>query len=253
MESYAESKTEPIAIVGSSCRFPGDASSPSKLWDLLQEPRDLRKKIPVDRFNPDGFYNENGEYHGVCSSFNTHPPSSIGGMTDQKNICTYQSANVTQCYLTEEDPRLFDHSFFSINPKEAESMDPQQRILLETVYEGVEAAGYSMQQLRGAEIAVFVGQMNNDYFNILVRDVDSAPQYWATGATMSIMSNRVSYCFDWRGPSATIDTACSSSMVALHQAVQALRNREATMAVAAGVNLILGPEMFIAESKVSGT
>ena len=130
-------------------------------------------------------------------------------------------------------------------------MDPQQRILLETVFEGVDAGGFSIQDLKGTSVAVFVGQMNNDYYNVLIRDVDSAPQYFATGATLSIMSNRVSYFFDWKGPSATIDTACSSSMVALHMAVQALRNGEATMAVAAGVNLILGPEMFIFESKVS--
>jgi hybrid polyketide synthase/nonribosomal peptide synthetase ACE1 len=151
----------------------------------------------------------------------------------------------------DEDPRVFDHSFFQIHPKEAESMDPQQRILLETVYEGIESAGYSIAQLKGSQTAVFVGQMNNDYYNILIRDVDSAPQYFATGATLSIMSNRVSYFFDWKGPSVTMDTACSSSMVALHQAVQALRNGEAEMAVAAGVNLILGPEMYIFESKVS--
>ena len=132
-------------------------------------------------------------------------------------------------------------------------MDPQQRILLETVFEGVDAGGFSIQDLKGTSVAVFVGQMNNDYYNVLIRDVDSAPQYFATGATLSIMSNRVSYFFDWKGPSATIDTACSSSMVALHMAVQALRNGEATMAVAAGVNLILGPEMYIFESKVSRT
>ena len=130
-------------------------------------------------------------------------------------------------------------------------MDPQQRILLETVFEGVDSGGFSIQDLKGTSVAVFVGQMNNDYYNVLIRDVDSAPQYFATGATLSIMSNRVSYFFDWKGPSATIDTACSSSMVALHMAVQALRNGEATMAVAAGVNLILGPEMYIFESKVS--
>ena len=130
-------------------------------------------------------------------------------------------------------------------------MDPQQRILLETVYESIESAGYSISQLKGSQTAVFVGQMNNDYYNILIRDVDSAPQYFATGATLSIMSNRVSYFFDWKGPSVTMDTACSSSMVALHHAVQALRSGEAEMAVAAGVNLILGPEMYIFESKVS--
>lgn len=129
-------------------------------------------------------------------------------------------------------------------------MDPQMRILLETVYEGVESSGYSLQQLRGSDTAVFVGMMNSDYMHQLYRDLDSLPQYAATGMTMSIMANRLSYFFDWHGPSVAIDTACSSSMVGLHQAVQALRNGEVRVAVAAGTNIILGPEVFIAESKV---
>lgn len=129
-------------------------------------------------------------------------------------------------------------------------MDPQQRILLEVVYESLEAAGFSLQQLKGSPTAVFVGQMTADYYDVLLRDIDSTPQYLATGTARSIMSNRVSYFFDWKGPSVTMDTACSSSMVAVHQAVQALRNGDCSMAVAAGVNLILGPELYIFESKV---
>ncbi|KAK7415996.1 hypothetical protein QQZ08_012149 [Neonectria magnoliae] len=224
MTSAAPNMNEPIAIVGSSCRFPGGASSPSKLWSLLHDPVDLRKEIPSSRFNPQGFFNKNGEFHG--------------------------STNVKHSYLTEEDPRLFDHSFFNTTPKEAESMDPQQRILLETVYEGVERAGYTIQQLKGSQTAVFVGLMNNDYYDVLARDMDSAPIYSSTGTAISIVSNRVAYFFDWKGPAWTVDTACSSSLVALHSAVQTLRNGEASMAVAAGVNLILGPTMFIFESKL---
>lgn len=114
-----------------------------------------------------------------------------------------------------------------MNPREAETMDPQQRILLETVYEGVDSAGYSVEKLRGSETAVFVGQMNRDYGYMLLRDLDTLPQYMATGADSSaIMSNRISYFFDWKGPSMTIDTACSSSLVALHLAVQSLRSGE---------------------------
>lgn len=161
-----------------------------------------------------------------------------------------QSTNVKHAYLLDEDPRGFDRDFFSINPKEAEAMDPQQRLLLETVYEGMESAGYSMQQLRGSSTAIFVGCMFYDYQYTAVRGIDSLPQYHATGTGSSILSNRVSYFYDWRGPSVTLDTACSSSLVALHQAVCALRNGEAGMAVAAGSNLILGPEPFISESKV---
>ncbi|KAI0481398.1 thiolase-like protein [Xylariaceae sp. FL0804] len=215
---------EPIAIIGSSCRLPGGASSPSKLWDLLKDPADILKEIPPSRFNTDGFYHQDGEHHG--------------------------SSNIRYAYLLDEDHRVFDHSFFGISPREAETMDPQMRILLETVYEGVEAAGYSLQSLRGTPTAVFVGMMNSDYMHHLYRDLDCLPQYAATGMTMSIMANRLSYFFDWHGPSVSIDTACSSSMVGLHQAVQALRNGESEVAVATGTNIILGPEVFIAESKL---
>ncbi|KAI1126496.1 hypothetical protein F5Y10DRAFT_293756 [Nemania abortiva] len=215
---------EPVAIVGSSCHFPGGATTPSKLWDLLQKPHDILKEIPSNRFNTAGFYHEDGEHHG--------------------------SSNVRHAYVLDEDHRVFDHKFFSISPREAETMDPQMRMLLETVYEGIESAGYSMQRLRGSSTAVFVGMMNSDFMHQLYRDLDSLPQYAATGMTMSIMSNRISYFFDWHGPSVSIDTACSSSMVGLHQAIQALRNGESSMAVAAGTNIILGPEVFIAESKL---
>lgn len=130
-------------------------------------------------------------------------------------------------------------------------MDPQQRMLLETVYEGIESAGYSMQELRGSATAVFVGVMFLDYQSVAVRGLESLPQYHATGVAMSILANRVSYFYDWKGPSVAVDTACSSSLVALHHAVQTLRSGEAQMAVAAGSNLILGPEPFISESNVS--
>ncbi|RYP41495.1 hypothetical protein DL767_001000 [Monosporascus sp. MG133] len=137
--------------------------------------------------------------------------------------------NVRHAYLLEEDHRVFDYNFFNINPKEAEAMDPQQRILLETVYEGVESAGLSMHDLRGSSTAVFVGQMSDDYNEMLLRDVDSIPQYTGTGTSRAIMANRVSYFFDWKGPSMNIDTACSSSLVALHQAVQTLRQGESQL------------------------
>ena len=162
-----------------------------------------------------------------------------------------QTSNVVQAYLCDEDYQAFDHDFFNIHPREAETMDPQHRMLLEVVYEAVEAAGYSMQGLRGSQTSVFVGQMTDDYRDTLYRDIDNVPQYAATGISRAITANRVSYFFDWHGPSVNLDTACSSSLVALHQAVQALRSRESGMAVAAGVNLILGPEMFVLESKVS--
>jgi acyl transferase domain-containing protein len=130
-------------------------------------------------------------------------------------------------------------------------MDPQHRMLLEAVYEATEAAGYSFHALKGSETAVFLGQMTDDYRDVLYHDIDNVSQYTATGASRAITANRISYFFDWHGASVNIDTACSSSLVALHQAVQTLRSGESSLAVAAGVNLILNPEMFIIESKVS--
>ncbi|KAF4967219.1 hypothetical protein FSARC_5198 [Fusarium sarcochroum] len=223
MDSRSFSK-EPIAIIGTSCRFPGGANTPSKLWDLLIEKRDVQSPIPTDRFNVEAFYSSNGD----------------------KNGCT----DVKKAYLLSEDIRQFDASFFKINPREAEAMDPQQRLLLEAVYEATEAAGLPMEDLKGSDTAVYVGCMTGDYHEMLMRDPQDMPKYMATGTARSILSNRVSYLFDWRGPSMTIDTACSSSLVAVHDAVTALRNGVSRIACAGGANLILGPEMMISESKL---
>ncbi|KAI0832170.1 hybrid PKS-NRPS PsoA [Hypoxylon sp. FL0890] len=209
---------EPIAIIGTSCRLPGGVNSPRKLWELLKHPADLSSKIPSSRFNPDAFYHSNAEHPGT--------------------------SNVKKAYLLEDDPLAFDNDFFNISIREAESMDPQQRILLEIVYEAIEASGYSMSQLKGSSTGVFVGQMTDDYRDLLLRDFDCHPSYTGTGIARSILANRVSYAFDWKGPSLNIDTACSSSLVALHQAVQSLREGECEMAVVAGVNLVFGPETF---------
>lgn len=130
-------------------------------------------------------------------------------------------------------------------------MDPQQRIILEVIYECLESAGYSISQLRGSSTGFFVGQMSDDYREMILRDVDCHPQYTATGSARSILANRVSYVFDWKGPSLNIDTACSSSLAALHLAVQSLRSGETDMAVVAGVNLVLNPETFSFLSSVS--
>lgn len=129
-------------------------------------------------------------------------------------------------------------------------MDPQQRMLLEVVYEAIESANLSMENLRGTPTAVYVGLMCDDYSGLIFSDMESVPTYGATGAARSILSNRVSYFFDWTGPSYTIDSACSSSLVAVHQGVQALRNGDCSVALAAGANLILSPRMFIAESNL---
>ena len=215
---------EPIAIVGSACRFAGDANSPSKLWELLRNPRDLLQEIPNSRFNAKAFYHPDGSYHG--------------------------HSNVKHAYLLNEDLSAFDAEFFGIKSIEAKAMDPQHRLLMETAYEGLEAAGMTIADSKGSDTAVYVGVMFNDYGAMLLRDLQDVPTYYATGTGQSILSNRISYFFDWHGPSITIDTACSSSLVALHMAVQALRAGDSRMALACGSNLILDPMNFIIESKL---
>ena len=215
---------EPIAIVGSACRFAGDANSPSKLWDLLREPRDVRREIPESRFSIKGFYHPNSAHHG--------------------------HTNVKHSYLLDDDPTTFDAEFFGINPIETRAMDPQQRLLLETVYETIESAGMTIEGLQGSDTAVYAGVMIGDYEAMLLRDLDVSPTYCAVGTSRAILSNRISYFFDWHGASVTMDTACSSSLVAVHSAIQTLRAGDSRMAVACGSNVILGPESYIIESKV---
>ncbi|KAH7024908.1 uncharacterized protein B0I36DRAFT_416764 [Microdochium trichocladiopsis] len=219
MSAYIHPPQEPIAIIGSGCRFPGDATSPSKLWELLSQPRDVSKRVPERSFNPDGFYHPNGEHHGA--------------------------SNVAKSYFIEEDPRLFDSVFFNISPREAEAIDPQQRLLLETVYEAMESSGLTLKQLQGSLTSAFVGIMTNDYTDTHARDTEFFSQYQATGTSRALSSNRLSYFFDWKGPSMTVDTACSSSLAAIHLALQSLRSGESTIACAAGANLLLGPDLFI--------
>ncbi|ETS80942.1 hypothetical protein PFICI_08471 [Pestalotiopsis fici W106-1] len=221
---YKRPSSEPIAIIGSSCRFAGNATSPSRLWQVLSNPPDLSKEVPAARFNARAFYHEDGEHLGTTNSI--------------------------KAYWLEQDHRVFDAGFFNITPKEAEAIDPQQRILLEVVYEAMESSGITLHQYSGENVGVFAGVMTADYDTLSQRDELSASQYYATGNARSIISNRISYFFNFRGPSMTIDTACSSSLVALHQAVLSLRSGEVPMACVTGVNLMITPEQFLVESSL---
>ncbi|KAI0552262.1 hypothetical protein F4679DRAFT_581566 [Xylaria curta] len=225
MSAAKQTTNEPIAVIGSACRFAGGATSPSKLWELLKEPRDVLREIPDGRFSAEGFYHPDASYHG--------------------------RSNVKASYLIEDDVRAFDAQFFGIKPVEASAIDPQQRLLLETVYEALESAGQSMQMLRGSDTGVYAGQMCSDFEFLAYRDLDALPTYNATGTSRGILANRVSYFFDWHGPSMTLDTACSSSLYAVYLAAQALRAGESRAAVACGTNLLLGPEFFVSESKLN--
>jgi len=211
--------------VGSACRFPGGANSPSALWKLLKSPRDVSVDITEDRFDAKTFYHPDGSHHGT--------------------------SNVRQSYLLQDDVRVFDAAFFNISPNEADSMDPQQRLLLETVYESLEAGGHTLESLRGSDTAVYAGTMTADYNDTLARDHNTMPKYFATGTNRAIISNRVSYFFDWHGPSMTIDTACSSSLIAMHQGVKTLRSGESRVVMACGTQMLLNPEMYIGESNLN--
>ncbi|KAK0701265.1 hypothetical protein B0H67DRAFT_655916 [Lasiosphaeris hirsuta] len=150
----------------------------------------------------------------------------------------------------KEDVAAFDAAFFGINPVEAVAMDPQQRLLLEVAYESFENAGLDADTLWGSNTGVFVGQWTSDYHEMMTRDTEDPPLYLVTGTGPAITSNRISYCFNLRGPSFTVDTGCSSSFVALHQAVQSLRSGETAQCFVGGVNLLLDPQRFHYQSRL---
>ncbi|RAH86821.1 polyketide synthase [Aspergillus japonicus CBS 114.51] len=206
---------EPIAIIGSGCRLAGGCDSPSTLWTLLQQPYDVSQDIPPHRIPP--------------SRHNASPRG----------------------YFLSQDVAKFDASFFSLNPLEAQAMDPQHRLLLETVYEALEEAGLTIERLRGSDTAVYTGVMFHDYLALSSQDPDAISTYHITGTAPNKASNRISHFFDWHGPSVTVDTACSSSLVALHHAVQQLRTGASHLAVAAGANLLLDGRPFIGFSNLS--
>lgn len=207
-----------IAIIGTGCRFPGNATTPSRLWDLLQSPKDLASKPPPERFNMNSFHRSGKGKHGM-------------------------DALQTGLFL-EQDPYVFDAPFFGISPLEATSMDPQQRLLMETVYEALERAGIPLEQLQGSSTGVFCGSMNNDHNGNFHIDPDWVYPFHCTGVSTSILANRLSYFFDWHGPSVTMDTACSSSLIAVHSAVNALQRGNCSLAVCAGSNLMLSADTF---------
>ncbi|KIX09429.1 uncharacterized protein Z518_00509 [Rhinocladiella mackenziei CBS 650.93] len=216
--AHIDDKIEPIAIVGLSCRFPGDASNPNNLWDMMSNARRGHSKIPADRFNADTWYHPSHDRRGAV--------------------------NVKDGFFLKEDVSLFDAPFFSITAKEASGMDPMQRLLLEVSYETFENAGVPIDQLVGSKTSVFCGCFTGDYDLLSNHDIfDHAPNA-ATGTGRAMLSNRVSWFYDLRGASFTVDTACSSSLYALHSACQSLRLGESKQALVTGSNLVLYPSMM---------
>ena len=209
----------PIAIVGASCRLPGGSNDPEKLWSMVSEGRSGWSDVPSDRFNWKSFYHPHADLNGTI----THR----GGR------------------FLDQDITKFDAGFFGISGNETSSMCPQQRVSLENVYEAVENAGMTLQDLQGSKTAVFSAIFSHDYTLQLNKDTSDFAKYHMTGTGAAILSNRVSYIFDLKGPSMTVDTGCSGSLVAVHLACQSLRSGESDAAIVGGVNLILSPDTMI--------
>ncbi|RAO66013.1 uncharacterized protein BHQ10_002025 [Talaromyces amestolkiae] len=216
------SEVEPIAIVGLSCRLPGGADTPEKLWDLVHEGRQCWQDVPSDRYNWKAFHHPDPDTKG------TH--NSRGGFFLDQNLAE------------------FDAGFFGIPAAEAAAMDPQQRILLEVSYEAFENTGMSLESLRGSRTGVYVALVSRDYERQTYKDPYQIPKHHLTGCGDATACGRISYVFDLKGPCMSLDTGCSGGMVALHLACQALRLGESDAAIVGGTNLLLGPDMTIAMS-----
>jgi acyl transferase domain-containing protein/acyl carrier protein len=215
---------EPIAIVGMACRFPG-APDLSAYWRLLCDGIDATREIPADRWDRDAWYDPD--------------PARPGRINTRRGA-----------FLDQIDG--FDPLFFGISPREAAEMDPQQRLILELAWEALEDAGIPPRSLSGSRAGVFVGVIAHDYAELHRMSGATVTQHTGPGTSLSIVANRVSYLFGLRGPSLSVDTACSSSLVAVHLACQSLRSGEASLALAAGVNLVLSPELTVELTKFGG-
>ncbi|AZS14161.1 type I polyketide synthase [Paenibacillus lutimineralis] len=214
--SRPASAREPIAIIGMSGMMPG-ADNLEQFWENLEAKRDMVTDIPADRWSWQDRYGD---------------PRTETGRTDVKS----------GAFLNEID--TFDPLFFGISPMEAEKMDPQERHMLQIVWHTLENAGYKADALAGTRTSVFIGVSNGDYQELLLKDEI------ATTLTRTMLTNRISYFFNWSGPSEPVDTACSSSLVAIHRAAESIWHDECTYAVAGGINLISSPNLFIAGSSL---
>ncbi|MGD1700256.1 SDR family NAD(P)-dependent oxidoreductase [Dapis sp. BLCC M229] len=223
LEMMERSKSEAIAIIGMGCRFPGNANTPESFWELLSNGKDSVIEIPQERWDIDSYYDPN--------------PDTPGKMY------------IRHAALVDQVDR-FDPQFFGISGKEAHSLDPQQRFILEVTWEALERAGINPQQLENTQTGVFLGIGQNDYANLGFSQVENISPYDATGNGFCFAAGRLSYFLGLQGPSIAIDTACSSSLVAIHEACQSLRQGESNLALAGGVQLILSPQVTTALSKL---
>jgi acyl transferase domain-containing protein/D-arabinose 1-dehydrogenase-like Zn-dependent alcohol dehydrogenase/acyl carrier protein len=220
---------EPLAIVGMSCRFPGNVSSPRSFWELLEAGTDAISRFPRDRgWNLQELYDPD----------RTEAPSGRSYVRDGGFL---------------HDAADFDAEFFRISPREALVTDPQQRLLLEAVWEAIEDAGMDPLSLRGSDTGVFAGAMYQDYGLGLQSYVGARQAQQEVdvlvGSTNSVITGRVAYALGLEGPAITVDTACSSSLVAMHLACQSLRAGESSLALAGGVTVLSTPGVFVEFSR----
>jgi 8-amino-7-oxononanoate synthase len=211
---------EPIAVIGIGCRFPG-AKNPQAFWELIRDGKDAISQVPKSRWDLDDFYDPDPTKPGKANT-------KWGGFL--------------------EDIDQFDPQFFGIAPKEAITIDPQQRLLLEVAWETLEDAGQIPEEMRGSNTGVFIGIGTHDYSIMMWQQPVSEP-YATTGTGNCIAANRLSYIFDFKGPSLAVDTACSSSLVAVHLACQSIWTGESSQALAGGVNMLLLPTIMVGFSK----
>ena len=213
---------EPIAIVAVSCRFPG-APNPEAFWELLSGGVNAIREVPEDRFDIDEFYDPDPDAAGKTYT-------RFGGFLDGIDG--------------------FDPEFFGISPREAVWIEPQQRLMLENAWEGLERAGYSPASLRGSRTGVFAGVAANEYAHLLsAESIEKIEPYFITGNALNAISGRVAFALGLEGPAVAVDTACSSSLVAVHQACQALHSGDCDLALAGGVNVLLSPVTIVAASR----
>ncbi|MEL7407818.1 MAG: type I polyketide synthase [Cyanobacteria bacterium J06558_2] len=223
LKALKSAQSEPIAIVGMGCRFPGGASTPKEFWSVLKNGVDAITEVPKDRWNIDEYYDSDPESAGKIYT-------RYGGFIE---------------YLDQ-----FDASFFGIAPREAIHLDPQQRLLLEVCWEALEHGLINPTGLNKSQTGVFLGICSHDYNQSLFADnPEKIDAYVASGNAHSTAAGRISYLLGLLGPSIALDTACSSSLVSVHLACSSLRAGECNLALAGGVNRIIIPELSIAFSK----